>query len=414
MALTDPFNATTNAVSNFATKWSALGWASGTPAKGEDRTNGWGASPAWPTINGAYYAPTVTDVGTGVADVVTVASGPGNNFPSRYFSLWLDLQTPGSTRGGYQLRFVQTTLNVYEVILAKWSAGTETVLATKTGYALAAGSSVALVDEGSNVAVWTNTGAAFTQLLTAADSSFSGGNGGVEASGNESRLTNFKIGQLLPAATNMSGALGALRLDDAFATTESPLSEGGTWAALSWDYASAYRTGRVVAAEGWGPSDAWESGEAINGAYWTKASFADTGAGDAVAVTLKVRPGLAARHFELLLNMPNPGTARSGYELRFTEPTANTGVYTVTLVKWVSGTATTLATQTGVSLAVGGRFALADKAGVLSVWTAGATGEFTQLLTAADTTYQSGYLGIAGGGNFARLANFRGAQLPPF
>jgi Ca2+-binding RTX toxin-like protein len=414
MVVTDPFNATTTPVSNFATNWSALGWASGTPAKGEDRTTGWGASAAWPTINGAYYAPVVTDVGTGVADVATVASGPGNNFPSRYFSLWLDLQTPGSTRSGYQVRFVQTTLNVYEVILAKWSAGTESVLATKTGYSLAAGSSVALVDEGSKVAVWTNTGAAFTQLLTAADSAFSGGNGGVEASGNESRLTKFKIGQLLPAATNMSGALGALRLDDAFATTESPLSEGGTWAALSWDYASAYRTGHVVAAEGWGPSDPWESGEAINGAYWTKATFADTGAGDAVAATLKVRPGLAARHFELLLNMPTPATARSGYELRFTEPTANTGVYTVTLVKWASGTATTLATQANVSLAIGGRFGLADKAGVLSVWTAAATGEFTQLLSASDATYQSGYLGIAGGGNFARLANFRGAQLPPF
>jgi hypothetical protein len=106
--------------------------------------------------------------------------------------------------------------------------------------------------------------------------------------------------------------------------------------------------------------------------------------------------------------------ARSGYELRFTEPSGGTGVYTVTLVKWVSGTATTLTTQTGVSLAIGGRFGLADKAGVLSVWIAGATGEFTQLLTAPDTTYQSGYLGIAGGGNFARLANFRGAQLPPF
>jgi Ca2+-binding RTX toxin-like protein len=411
MALTDPFNATNNAVSNFSTKWSVLGWAAG---KGEDRTNGWGASSAYPVINGAYFSPNVADVGTGVADIVTVASGPGNNFPSRYFSLWLDLQTPSSTRSGYQLRFVQTSLNVYEVILAKWSAGTETVLATKTGYSLAAGSSVALVDEGSSVAAWTNTGSGFTQILAAADGSFSGGNGGVEASGNESRLTNFKIGQLLPAAANMSAALGALRLDDAFATTETPLSGGGAWAALSWDYASANRTGRVVAGEGWGPVDPWESGEAINGAYWTKATFADTGAGDAVAATLKVRPGLAARHFELLLNMPNPASARSGYELRFTEPSAGTGTYTVTLVKWVSGTATTLASQANVSLAIGGRFGLADKAGVLSVWTAGATGEFTQLLSASDTTYQSGYLGIAGGGNFERLASFRGAQLPPF
>ncbi|MBK5218688.1 MAG: thrombospondin type 3 repeat-containing protein [Thermoleophilia bacterium] len=411
MAVTDPFNATTNAVSNFGTKWSVLGWAAG---KGENRTSGWGPVQAYSAINGAYFAPTVTDVGTGVAAAATVAAGPGNNFPSRYFALWLDLQTPASARGGYQLRFVQTSLNVYEVILARWSAGTESVLATKTGYSLAAGGSVALVDEGSSVAAWTNTGAGFTQLLTAADSSFSSGNGGVEGSGNASRLTNFKVGQLLPSAANMSAALGALRLDDAFATSELPLSGGGAWAALAWDYASANRTGQVVASEGWGPYDPWELGEAINGAYWTKATFADTGSGDAVAATLKVRPTLAGRHFELLLNMPNPASARSGYELRFTEPTGGSGVYSVTLVKWVSGTPTTLASQAGVSLAIGGRIALVHKAGVLSAWTGGTTGEFTQLLSASDTTYQSGYLGIAGGGNFERLANFRGAQLPPF
>ncbi len=411
LPVTDPFNGTTNAVSNFGTKWSVLGWASG---KGEDWSGGWSAVQAHPAINGAYFQPTVADVGTGSAAAVTVASGPGNNFPSRYFAVWLDMQTPGGARSGYQLRFVQTSLDVYEVILAKWSAGTETVLATKTGYALAAGSSVALVDEGSTVGAWANTGSGFTQILSGTDSAFSGGNGGVEASGNVTRLTNFKIGQLLPSVTNMTAALGALRLDDAFATSELPLSGGGSWAALAWDYASANRTGQVVASEGWGPYDAFEVTEAINGAYWTKATFADTGSGDAVAATLKARPGLANRHFELLLNMPNPASARSGYELRFTEPTANTGTYTVTLVKWVTGTPTTLASQTNVSLAVGGRFALVHKAGVLSAWTAGASGEFTQLLSASDTTYQSGYLGIAGGGNFGRLANFRGAQLPPF
>jgi hypothetical protein len=36
------------------------------------------------------------------------------------------------------------------------------------------------------------------------------------------------------------------------------------------------------------------------------------------------------------------------------------------------------------------------------------------LLSATDSTYQSGYVGIAGGGNFTRVANFRGGQLPPF
>jgi hypothetical protein len=207
----------------------------------------------------------------------------------------------------------------------------------------------------------------------------------------------------------MSTALGVLRLDDAFATAETPLSESGTWAALSWDAATANRTGGVVAGEGWAPSDAFATG--IDGAYWTKATLADTGSGDAVAVTLKKLFG-GERHFELLLNMLNPATERSGYELRFTETTS--GVHTVTLVKWAAGTATTLATRAGFSLAVGGRVGLADKAGVVSVWTAGATGEFTQLLSASDATYQSGYVGIAAGGNLGRLANFRGGQLPPF
>lgn len=273
------------------------------------------------------------------------------------------------------------------------------------------GNSLALADEGGTVSAWTNAGSGFTRLMSAADSSFAVGTVAVEGSGSNTRLTNLRFGTLQPKAGNMNVALGELRLDDAFATSETPLSEGGAWAPLSWDYASSIRTGHVVAGQGWGPSDAWETIHAIDGAYWTTASFADTGAGDAVAATLTASPALNERHLELLLDMPNPATAQSGYELRFTETGANS--YTVSLARVVAGTVSPLVSKAGVSIPVGGRIALSDKSGGISAWTAGAAGEYTQLLAARDSTFVGGYSGVAGGGNNTRLTNFRSGQLDP-
>jgi hypothetical protein len=79
---------------------------------------------------------------------------------------------------------------------ASWVGGTQAVLATKTSYAFANGNSLALVDQGSTVSAWTKTGSEFTQLLSASDSTYSGGQAAPEGAGNITRLTNFKAGIL--------------------------------------------------------------------------------------------------------------------------------------------------------------------------------------------------------------------------
>ena len=401
MSITDPFNGTTSAISNFSTNWSALGWAS---EKGVDGSTGWGPSAAYPTVTGAYYSPTITNVGSGIADVATMAESPG--LESRYFSLWLDMSSPGSTRSGYELTFTYVSTGTYEVKLSKWVSGTQTVLASKSSYAFTNGDSVALADQGSTVSAWTNTGSGFSELLSAGDSAFEGGNAGVEGAGNITRLTNFKVGELLTPVANTNAALEALALNDSFSTNESPLSDGGAFAALSWDNGtSGHNTGQVES--GWGPYDAYST---INGAYWQKTSFADTGSGDAVAAKLSKNPEIESRYFALWLNMPNPASARSGYEVRFKE--TSSGVYEVNLAKWASGTETVLASKSGYSFAIGSLFALDDNDGTVSAWTKTGS-EYTQLLSAGNSTYTSGYTGIEGSGNITRLKEFKSGPLPP-
>jgi hypothetical protein len=79
---------------------------------------------------------------------------------------------------------------------AKWQSGSQTVLASQSSYTFANGNSFAVVDQGSAVSAWANTGSGFSQLLSASDSSFSSGKPAVEGSGNITRLTNFKAGTL--------------------------------------------------------------------------------------------------------------------------------------------------------------------------------------------------------------------------
>jgi hypothetical protein len=401
MVVTDPFNGTNSAVSNFAGNWPALGWAS---EKGLDQSTGWGPTAAYPTIAGAYYAPTIADVGTGIADVVTMSASP--ELENRYFSIWLDMSSPGSTRSGYEATFTDLSAGTYEVKLSKWASGTQTALASKPSYGFANGDSVALVDRGGSVSVWTNVGSGFGELLSAGDTTFEGGAAAVEGAGSITRLTNFKVGELLSPVSSTSAALEALAVNDAFATSESPLSDGGAFAALAWDNGGAeHNTGRVEG--GWGPYDAYST---IDGAYWHKTSFADTGAGDAVAAKLAHNPENENRYCALWLNMPNPGSVRSGYELRFKETAS--GIYEVVLAKWVAGTETVLASKTGYAFAVGSLFALAQNGGTVSAWTKTGS-EYTQLLSASDASFMSGYTGIEGSGNITRLTEYRGGPLPP-
>ena len=108
------------------------------------------------------------------------------------------MPAPNSARSGYELRFTETGTSVYEVTLSKWQAGTKTALAAKSGYSFPIASKFALAEKGGTVSAWTSTGSEFTQLLSAADTSFASGYTGVESAGNITRLTNFSGGPLPP------------------------------------------------------------------------------------------------------------------------------------------------------------------------------------------------------------------------
>lgn len=395
MAITEPFNGNT---ANYVANWSKFGWAT---EKGSDSVTGWRPQGAFPIVNGAFFSPTVTDSGSGVAAVATMAVNPANS--ERYFSLWLDASGSAGTREGYELKFYDASTNTYNVTLSKWKGGTQTVLASKSSYSFVNGNSLALVDIGGTVSAWTKTGAEFSELLSASDATFAGGNAGVEGAGNITKLTNFKAGTLLAPAVDVDGALKNLTLNDSFARNEIPLSLGGAWSKLKW----ALYPGRVNSG-GWGPNNAYPN---IDGAYWTKASFADTGAGVGTTATLVTAPGTTSAYFSLWLDMPTPTGTQAGYELRFTE--TSTGVYEVSLSKWVAAVRTVLTSKSSYSLPIGSQFAVVDKGETVSVWTkTGST--YAQLLSASDSAFNSGYTGLSGAGNATRLKDFRSGPVAPF
>ena len=175
--------------------WEALAWDTATTNKTGRVETGWGPYEAFPTVNGAYWAKTsFIDGGYGDAVAATETKNPA--VTERYFSLWLDMSKPASVKSGYELRFTETSSLVYEVTLSKWTSGTRAVLASKSGYSLPLGSSFALVARAGTVSAWTKTTSEYTQLLSAADATYTSGYAGLEAAGNNLRLSDFKAGQL--------------------------------------------------------------------------------------------------------------------------------------------------------------------------------------------------------------------------
>lgn len=408
MPVTEAFSGGTSAISDFATKWAPLSWAASPQAshKGKNSTGGWqGVDSA---VSGAYFMPTVTDQGAGLAVQATLA-GAGTQF-----SLWLDMPSPATAKSGYQMAFQSEGSGLYSVTLKKWVSGTATTLATKTGNSLPTGSRMALIDEGGALAVWTNPGGTgFDKILTATDSTYAGGNAGVEAAGSNVVFKQFKVGDLPEKASSFEAATKAVPVVDAFNREESPLSLGGSWAALAWDTAST-KIGISHAAYGWGQPG---QDNGITGAYWQKAPIGDTGTGDAVVTNNNFEFIFinAGNYLGLWLNAPSPGTVKSGYQLWISEAGTG-GAVEVKLIKWVSGVATTLGTKSGLALKgtsggiTGVRFALVDKGGTVSAWTSTKTGTFTQVLSVADSTYSYGYAGMESTG-FTRQREIKLGQL---
>jgi hypothetical protein len=192
MSVTEPFDGTTESLTNFNQKWKAFAWAA---AKGDDVPSGWralGSTSGAP--NGAYFSTSQGDSGAGLAAVATLNASPASE--GRYFSLWLDAAGSETNRKGYELRFTYGVSETYAASLYKWVAGVATQLATQPNTSLPVGSSFALVDKGGTVSAWANTGGGFVQQLAASDATYFIGTAGVEGTGNLVRLNNFKVGGL--------------------------------------------------------------------------------------------------------------------------------------------------------------------------------------------------------------------------
>src|SRR5881394_1686378 len=208
------------------------------------------------------------------------------------------------------------------------------------------------------------------------------------------------------ALASVSEQINSLPVLDALNRSESPLSNGGKWSALSWaTNSSGHATGQDTTS-GWGPYDAFVSGS--NGAYWNPSTFSDA-SGSAAAITMQANPGGAERFVSLWLDMPSPGSARSGYELRWAL-NSNLTTYTAKLSKWSSGTQTVLASNAEVSIPNGTTLAISDTGGTVTAWK-GSGGTLTSVLTATDSTYSSGYAGIEAAGNISRSQNFKAGSL---
>jgi len=209
-----------------------------------------------------------------------------------------------------------------------------------------------------------------------------------------------------PASATEATDVAAVPVVDSLNRSESPLSNGAKWSALQWANAST-KTGTDYGATGWGPSslDAFPK---IAGAYWSTSP----GSGAVAAgLTQNVSPELAERYASVWLDIPNPSSAKSGYQLRWTL-VSGLNTYSVKLSKWVSGTETVLASNASVSIPSGTRVMISDNGGTVTAWT-GSGSTVSSLLTASDSTYSGGYAGIEAAGNFGRSIDFRVGTLEP-
>jgi hypothetical protein len=204
-----------------------------------------------------------------------------------------------------------------------------------------------------------------------------------------------------------SADVSAVPLLDELKRTESPLSAAGSWAPLQWTTGT--RPG-AVSQDGWHAVDAYPT---INGAYWTGTQFSGEGTGDAASVTMQVGPGSQSRYVALWLNMPDPAKAKTGYQLSWTVE-AETSKYQLALSRWTAGSKTLLSSKASMPIANGTTLALSYNDGAITAWS-GSGQTLEAALSASDTTYPSGYLGMEASGYISRSTGFRGGELaePP-
>lgn len=410
MPIVDSLQREENPLSNEG-KWKAMSWAGAIPKAGYTTLSGWSSLSGYPDIAGAYWNPMPgTDVASTVSeggDAASVVMSQAPSEESRYASLWLNMPNPIHEKTGYQFKWTQEAGGKMAVSLARWNSGTQTVLASKSSVTIPTGSTLAVSDENGTIRGWLIEGTSFSLLLSVPDKTYSGGYAGISSSGSASHFKDFKAGTL-----QGSPKLEALPiLDSMHRANEDPLSNGGTWLKTGWTN----NAGRIheftccgLTGQDWGSRYNSE----LSGAYWTPASFGEGSEGDAVSVEEQILSHWNA-YQSIWLNMPSPGGAKSGYEIRWSELHEGEGRTVLTLSKWTSGVQTILGTTSTREL---NRIALAKKGGIVSAWVGSALDygdiKFRPQLVAIDGSYASGWAGIEEPGfGEGGIANFAAANL---
>jgi Ricin-type beta-trefoil lectin domain-like/Ricin-type beta-trefoil lectin domain len=152
------------------------------------------------------------------------------------------------------------------------------------------------------------------------------------------------------------------------------------------------------------------SGSSLAAAYWNPSAFGDTAGTNITSATIGTGSPNAAEYEALWLDAGGPSSSRNGYEARFSGVNGAQTNLTVELSKWVSGGRTVLGTATGVSLPAGSVLSITETpGGTLSVW--GGTSTITQIVTAQDSAYTSGYAGLEVQGGAGTIYNFRAGNI---
>lgn len=369
-------------------QWGTLNWAEGTNKPGKDTTEGWSASDAYPKQNGAFWKDgTLSDASGWDAVALTMAKAPETYDHST--TVWLNMPSPTGAKSGYSLRWsMNWDTTTYTLSLDRWLSGSKTNLAWEY-VNISPGQTMVLIDEGSTVSAWQSGSAGVTKILSASDFSYSSGYAGIEGAGTTARSVDFRIGSLL------ASKVANLPVIDALNRTEEPLSNGGKWTALNW--AEGTQKAGKDTSEGWGSVDAYPK---ANGAYWNPGTFSDSSGWDAATLTLNKSPNTYEHRTGVWLNMPNPGSAKSGYRLSW-RMNLDTVTYTLDLDKWASGTKTNLG-SVAAHIYPGQTLTIVDEGSTVAAY----RGQ-TKVLSATDLAYSSGYAGIEGAGTTARSINFK-------
>jgi hypothetical protein len=140
-----------------------------------------------------------TPVGVSARMMTTLGS------PGRYASLWADIQKVGSEKtgftvvqSGYQVSFIHTSFDDYEVSLYRWDSGVRTTLASIPAYELKPLAHIGLGDFGEELVVFAESepGAGFEEVETARDAAYDDGYPGIEGAGIGLRLREAREGPL--------------------------------------------------------------------------------------------------------------------------------------------------------------------------------------------------------------------------